>query len=103
PLVVVGDLADAEAGERRLIGSDGVDRSVLARRDERFPASRCEPAAMDEQDGLAHGMRTSVTCVTEVRSATKKGSSASASCSLSASTVHQISCPPERHEASVAR
>ena len=48
-----------------------------------------------------HGISTSLTLVTVVRSATKNGSSASASCSVAASTVHQIACPPERQEASV--
>ena len=50
-----------------------------------------------------HGITTSLTLVAVVRSATKNGSSASASSCEPASTVHQIAWPPERHEAKVDR
>jgi hypothetical protein len=67
PVVVVDDLRDAEAGQWRRIGSDGLDRALFAgpgrgeasvpagleERDERIPAGRCHPAAMDEYDDLA--------------------------------------------------
>src|SRR4029434_1135520 len=69
--VVVDDLADAEAGQRRRVGPDGFDRPVLARPgggeasmpprlevgDEPVPARRRHPAAVDEENGLAHDRR----------------------------------------------
>ena len=39
-------------------------------------------------------MSTLLTVVTEVRVATKKGRSASASAAVAASTFHQMACPP---------
>jgi hypothetical protein len=48
-------------------------------------------------------MTTSPTRVTVVRSATKRGSNASAWSAPSASTVHQTSWPPQRHDASAGR
>src|SRR4029077_759774 len=48
-----------------------------------------------------HGIVTSLTVVTVVRAATKNGSNARASASLSASTCHQIAWPPVRQDAMV--
>src|SRR6478672_9339044 len=50
-----------------------------------------------------HGIETSSTRLARVRSATYRGSSRNASSSVAASTIHQISWPPARHDATVVR
>jgi hypothetical protein len=50
-----------------------------------------------------HGIETSSTRLARVRTATYRGSSRNASRSVAASTIHQISWPPARHDATVVR
>jgi hypothetical protein len=79
------------------------DRGALARHFVVEVASIRPHGIARSTDLNGHGISTSLTWLTVVRSATYWGTSASAASSLSASTVHQIACPPERHDENVDR
>src|SRR5207244_1182472 len=85
-------------GERVLAGvPEQGDVDAVAVAGGEFADIRCCGA----HGSSCHGMSTSVTVVAVVRAATYGGSSPSASVSVAVSTVHQIACPPDRHDASV--
>ena len=74
---------------------DGDDQQAQRQHDERLPAAGVGGVGADIGSSLGFmGSATSVTLVAVERSATKNGSSASASASVAASTAHQIAWPP---------